>query len=73
LKQNPKAVRAWEVCTCTHKPVEVAADASIQEVGRLMIERGIHHVLVTRDGELLGIISSLDFVEAFLRLDTRSQ
>ena len=63
-KRNPKAVRAWELCT--YKPVSVPPDTSIGEVARLMIKHKIHHVPVTENGKLCGIVSALDFVEQFV-------
>jgi CBS domain-containing protein len=63
-KKNPKAIRAWELCT--YKPVAVRPDTSIGEVARLMVEKRIHHVPVTENGKLCGIVSALDFVEQFV-------
>lgn len=63
-KKNPKAVRAWELCT--YRPMAVGPDTSIGEVARLMIEKKIHHVPVTQNGKLCGIVSALDFVEQFV-------
>jgi CBS domain-containing protein len=67
LKRNAKVVRAWEICT--HHPVEVDADASVLEVAELMVTKKIHHVLVTRDGSLLGVISPFNLVEQYLLED----
>jgi CBS domain-containing protein len=68
-KRNPKAVRAWELCT--YKPIAVHPDTSVGEVASLMIKNKIHHVPVTENGKLCGIVSALDFVEQFvLRGDT---
>jgi CBS domain-containing protein len=58
--KNPKAVRAWELCT--YKPVTVAPEVPVAEVARLMLERRIHHVPVVANGKVCGIVSSLDFV-----------
>ena len=63
--QNPTAVRAWQ--RCSYKPIVVSPDTPVSDVARLMIERKIHHVVVT-DGEgIAGVVSSLDFVRTFLR------
>ena len=40
--------------------VAVRADAAVSEVASLMAERHIHRVVVTNDGELLGVITTLD-------------
>jgi CBS domain-containing protein len=60
-KKHLKSVRAWELCS--YKPVAVRPDTPIIEVAKLMVEKKIHHVLVTENGKLLGIVSALDFVE----------
>ena len=53
----------WRLCT--YKPLEVGADTPIDEVARLMVERGIHHVVVTEQGRVSGVVSALDFVRSF--------
>ncbi|MBI5200778.1 MAG: CBS domain-containing protein [Elusimicrobia bacterium] len=42
--------------------VSVEEDVPVADVARLMAERGIHRVLVTRDGELEGIVTTMDIV-----------
>lgn len=69
-KKNPKAAHAWEICT--HRPIEVHAAQPTMEVAKLMVKRKIHHVLVTENGSLLGVVSSFDLVEKYL-LDGLSQ
>lgn len=44
----------------------VAEDDPIADVARTLVDGHIHRVLVTRDSELLGIISSLDLLRAYL-------
>ena len=53
----------WRLCT--YKPIEVSADTPIDEVARMMVERGIHHVVVTEQGRVSGVVSALDFVRSF--------
>jgi CBS domain-containing protein len=62
--KDPSKVRAWQLCT--YKPIAVRPEATVAEVAQLMIERGIHHVVVTDGTELCGIVSSLDFVRTFV-------
>lgn len=62
-RRDPAAVHAWELCT--YKPVQVSAAATVGEVARLMIEHGVHHVVVTDDKGIAGIVSALDFVRQF--------
>jgi CBS domain-containing protein len=66
-KKNPKAIRAWELCT--YRPVTVRPETSVAEVTRMMIEHRIHHVPVTENGKLRGIVSALDFVKWFALKD----
>ena len=66
-KKNPKAVRAWELCT--YKPVAVSPETPAVEVAKLMIENKIHHILITENGTLRGIVSALDFVERYVLKD----
>lgn len=63
-KKNPRAVRAWELCT--YKPIAVSPATSIGEVARLMIKHKFHHVPVVENGKLCGIVSALDFVEQYV-------
>jgi signal-transduction protein with cAMP-binding, CBS, and nucleotidyltransferase domain len=66
-QQDPAAVAAWLICS--YKPISVDADTSIDEVARLMLERNIHHVVVTRSGSMVGVVSALDYVRALARGD----
>lgn len=66
-KKDPAALRAWEICS--YKPIEVGPDASVSEVARLMVTHGIHHVVVTENRQIVGIVSSHDFVRRFIRED----
>ncbi len=42
--------------------VSVPPDAPLAEVARCMLERPVHRILVLEEGELRGLISSLDLV-----------
>lgn len=44
----------------------VAEDDPIADVARTLVDGHIHRVLVTRNSELIGIISSLDLLRAYL-------
>ncbi|MEJ8826727.1 CBS domain-containing protein [Variovorax humicola] len=62
---------AWQMCT--YKPIVADLDTPIDKVAALMVERGVHHVVVTgRDG-MVGIVSSLDFVRTFAAEDRSAQ
>lgn len=45
-------------------PITAAEDASLAELGDLMIREKIKHVLILRDGVLTGIVSRADVVRA---------
>lgn len=47
-------------------PVTVSVDSEIGEVARLMVTERIHRVLVTDRDRLVGIVSSLDLVNAMV-------
>ncbi|CAN5307580.1 hypothetical protein BH10PSE16_BH10PSE16_02120 [soil metagenome] len=57
-------VCAWQICT--YRPISVPPDASLSEVARLMVEAGIHHVVVSDGSAIKGVVSSLDFVRTFI-------
>ena len=44
----------------------VAADAEISEVAEKMLTGHLHRILVTEDDELVGIISTFDFLKLFV-------
>ncbi len=46
----------------TPSVVAVAPDATLDEVASTLVEHGVHRVLVTDGGSLLGILSALDLV-----------
>ncbi len=64
-KKDGSALHAWQICR--YKPVEVDPGMSVADVARLMVARGIHHVVVTENDRVKGIVSSLDFVKRYLR------
>jgi CBS domain-containing protein len=63
-RRNPRTTLAWEMCT--YKPLTVGPQTSIAEVGRMMVEHQIHHVVVVEDARIAGIVSSLDVIAAWL-------
>jgi len=62
-----QSVRAWQLCS--FRPVAVATDDDLADVARTMVERRIHHVVVTEAGAVVGVLSSLDFVREFAAAD----
>mgnify|MGYP002637864998 CR=1 FL=1 len=63
-KLNPDAELAWEVCT--HKVLEVSPKTPIKEVAQLMIDNNIHHVVISENSTIIGIVSSLDLVHEYV-------
>ena len=45
--------------------ITCSENAPIGDIARLMLARGIHRVLVTRDGALLGIVTTMDLLRAY--------
>jgi CBS domain-containing protein len=62
--QDASPQKAWQLCT--YKPIVIAPDATLKELARLMIDRGIHHVVVMDATLIVGVVSSLDFVRTFI-------
>jgi len=60
MGKNPKIERAWELCS--HKIIEVSSDTSAKETAKLMLKNKIHHVVVTENKSIIGIVSANDFV-----------
>jgi signal-transduction protein with cAMP-binding, CBS, and nucleotidyltransferase domain len=61
--EDPAIVSVWQVCS--YKPISVSAQTSVAEVAQLMLAHKIHHVVVTEDGGMVGVVSALDFVRRF--------
>lgn len=59
-RKNPVAERAWQMCT--HKIIEVGSELSVREAAELMLNNNIHHLVVTENGSIKGIVSSLDIL-----------
>ena len=63
-RQDVKPIKAWQLCS--YKPITVAPDTTLEDLARLMIAQGIHHVVVKDAEEIVGVMSSLDFVRTFI-------
>lgn len=62
MNRNGKKVRAWEICS--HLLIEVDPSLSIRDASLLMIKNKIHHLVVSEDNSIKGIVSSIDLLEA---------
>jgi CBS domain-containing protein len=62
-EDKPGHTPAWQACT--YKPLTVLPDTPAAEAARLMREAHVHHLLVVSpQGKLLGVLSSLDLLAA---------
>lgn len=50
----------------TPVPTSINVEASVAEAAELMLSHRIHHLLVTDDIEVMGILSSLDLLRALV-------
>ncbi|HUP08883.1 MAG TPA: CBS domain-containing protein [Caldimonas sp.] len=57
------AVPAWQLST--YGPITVSPDTPARTVAQRMVETAIHHVVVTDEGRIVGVVSALDFVRAY--------
>ncbi len=48
----------------TRRVITLPPDADVADAARLMVERGIHRIIVLEDEALVGIVSAFDFVRA---------
>ena len=53
-------INVQQVMTYTVNVIDY--DATINEAARIMMDKHIHHLVVMREGQIAGIISSFDFV-----------
>lgn len=58
------AAPAWQLCS--YKPVTVTPNASAGEVAHLMVQCGIHHVVVMEEGPIAGVVSALDLLRCLI-------
>jgi CBS domain-containing protein len=52
--------------SATYKPITVDAATPLSDVARQMVSRHVHHVVVTEHGRIAGVVSSFDFMRAFI-------
>jgi CBS domain-containing protein len=58
---------SWRVGDAmTGNPVTIHADASLAKAAQMMAEHGIKRIPVVKDGQLIGIVSRADLLQAFL-------
>lgn len=57
---NPAEAAAWEIAS--PNVITVPPGCSLKAAAQLMLDKHIHRLLVAHDGEMVGLISALDFV-----------
>lgn len=65
--KNLKSQCAWEVCT--HNIVTVGAGISIRDASEIIINQKIHHLVVTQDDVIKGIVSSIDILKYMMSVN----
>lgn len=51
----------------THSVVSTEHDNSIIDAAKIMLDAGIHRLLVTKEGDLVGLVSTTDLLRGFVR------
>lgn len=65
---NLKTINVWEICT--HNVFSVLPEATIEAAIEVMVQNGVHHILVLQDKKVEGIVSVLDIMQLYRkRLD----
>ena len=59
---------ATVACVMTPWTVSFEEDTEVKELARQMLAKKIHRVVITREGRLCGIVTSMDMVRAMLTL-----
>ncbi len=62
LLQSLQADSRVDKVMTLHVPT-IEGKVAIRDAARLMIEQRVHHLIVTQDGKIAGILSSFDFLE----------
>jgi CBS domain-containing protein len=67
--EDPDYTRVEQVMT----PWAISADENtpVEELARLMLDKRIHRVVITRGGELCGLVTSMDMLRALLAISNR--
>jgi CBS domain-containing protein len=62
--KSPAAGRVADVMT--RAALTTSEETSIEDAAALMLEAKVHRLLVERDGQLTGIVSTMDIIRGFL-------
>ncbi|MCK5174416.1 MAG: CBS domain-containing protein [Planctomycetes bacterium] len=68
-KDDPRALRRLLARTVTRKPYSVKAEATVEEVINLMLDHHVDMAPVVEEDRLCGVITSVDVLRIFARID----
>ncbi len=63
-KGNSKLEHAWEICS--HSVINVSDDISIKDAAELLIEKRVHHLVISNNDKIIGVVSSIDLLRYYL-------
>jgi CBS domain-containing protein len=58
---NPNSTKAWEICS--HSLVTANTNLSPKQIAKIMLDSGVHHVLLKKENRIVGIRSLWDIVK----------
>ena len=64
LRHKLEETQAWEICT--QPATMVRPDLALSEAIELMVSNNIHHLIVSVNDEVIGIMSSMDVLAQFV-------
>jgi CBS domain-containing protein len=59
--EDPNYTRVLEIAS--PKVIRISPEITIEEAAQKMVEKNVHHLVVTEEEEIIGILSSFDFVK----------
>jgi len=63
-KGDVKLEHAWEICS--HSVIEANCSVTVGEAARLLVDKKIHHLVISKDNVICGVISSIDLLRYFI-------
>ena len=67
--ETPDYARVRDVMT--PKVITFEEDTPIREIAKLMLQKHVHRVVITREGRLCGIVTTMDMLKILLDLTAR--
>lgn len=68
-QQDPltRRMKAWELCS--HRVIEAEIGVTPPEAAKLMLQHGVHHVVVSSGGKVVGMMSSIDVIDHYVNTE----